>query len=108
STLPRKALSAESITVLNWQGYGTDEAWSLKAFTEKAGITVVHDYYSSESEMLTKMRTNPGADDLVILNAARCAQAVAEDLLQPIDVSKVPNASTVDETLRASPNFSKD
>ncbi|MGO8013690.1 PotD/PotF family extracellular solute-binding protein [Rhizobium leguminosarum] len=108
STLPRKAFSAGSITVLNWQGYGTDEAWSLKAFTEKTGITVVHDYYSSESEMLTKMRTNPGAYDLVILNAARCAQAVAEDLLQPIDFSKVPNASTVDETLRANPNFSKD
>ncbi|MGO7954689.1 spermidine/putrescine ABC transporter substrate-binding protein, partial [Rhizobium ruizarguesonis] len=53
STLPRKAFSAGSITVLNWQGYGTDEAWSLKAFTEKTGITVVHDYYSSESEMLT-------------------------------------------------------
>ncbi|MBA5800402.1 MULTISPECIES: ABC transporter substrate-binding protein [Rhizobium] len=108
STLPRKAFSAGSITVLNWQGYGTDEAWSLKAFTEKTGIKVVHDYYSSESEMLTKMRTNPGAYDLVILNAARCAQAVAEDLLQPIDFSKVPNASTVDETLRANPNFSKD
>jgi spermidine/putrescine transport system substrate-binding protein len=108
STLPRKAFSAGSITVLNWQGYGTDEAWSLKAFTEKTGITVVHDYYSSESEMLTKMRTNPGAYDLVILNAARCAQAVAEDLLQPIDSSKIPNASTVDETLRANPNFSKD
>ncbi|MBY5592078.1 extracellular solute-binding protein [Rhizobium leguminosarum] len=108
SILPQKAFSAGSITVLNWQGYGTDEAWSLKAFTKKTGITVVHDYYSSESEMLTKMRTNPGAYDLVILNAARCAQAVAEDLLQPIDFSKVPNASTVDETLRANPNFSKD
>ena len=31
--------------------------------------------------MLTKLRTNPGAYDLVVLNAARCAQAVAEDLL---------------------------
>ncbi|NKL38998.1 extracellular solute-binding protein [Rhizobium leguminosarum bv. viciae] len=108
STLPRKAFSAGSITVLNWQGYGTDEAWSLKAFAEKTGITVVHDYYSSESEMLTKLRTNPGAYDLVVLNAARCAQAIAEDLLQPIDFSKVPNVSTVDETLRANPNFSKD
>lgn len=35
-------------------------------------------------------------------------RTVAEDLLQPIDFSKVPNASTVDETLRANPNFSKD
>ncbi|MDX3926854.1 MAG: extracellular solute-binding protein [Shinella sp.] len=108
SLLPRNVLAAGQITVLNWQGYGTDEAWSLKAFTERTGITVVHDYYSSESEMLTKLRTNPGAYDLVVLNAARCAQAVAEDLLQPIDFSKVPNAATVDENLRSNANFSKD
>ncbi len=108
SLLPRKVFASGQITVLNWQGYGTDEAWSLKQFTEKTGISVVHDYYSSESEMLTKLRTNPGAYDLVVLNAARCAQAVAEDLLQPIDFAKVPNAATVDETLRSNPNFSKD
>ncbi|WP_042954858.1 ABC transporter substrate-binding protein [Rhizobium leguminosarum] len=108
SGLPGKAFAGGTITVLNWQGYGTDEAWSIKAFTEKTGIAVVHDYYSSESEMLTKLRTNPGAYDLVILNAARCAQAVAEDLLQPIDFTKVPNAATVDDNLRSNPNFNKD
>ena len=29
--------------MLNWQGYGTDEAWSLELFTEKTGIDVVHE-----------------------------------------------------------------
>lgn len=108
SAMPRMAFSAGKITVLNWQGYGTDEAWSIKAFAEKTGIQVVHDYYSSESEMLTKLRTNPGAYDLVVLNAARCAQATAEDLLQPIDFSKVPNAATIDANLRSNANFLKD
>jgi len=108
SGLPSRAFSAGKITVLNWQGYGTDEAWSIKAFAEKTGIEVVHDYYSSESEMLTKLRTNPGAYDMVILNAARCAQATAEDLLQPIDFSKVPNAATIDANLRSNANFLKD
>ncbi len=108
SAMPRMAFSAGKITVLNWQGYGTDEAWSIKAFAEKTGIEVVHDYYSSESEMLTKLRTNPGAYDLVVLNAARCAQATAEDLLQPIDFSKVPNAATIDANLRSNANFQKD
>ncbi|MBO9135387.1 extracellular solute-binding protein [Rhizobium sp. B230/85] len=108
SGLPSRAFSAGKITVLNWQGYGTDEAWSIKAFAEKTGIEVVHDYYSSESEMLTKLRTNPGAYDMVILNAARCAQATAEDLLQPIDFSKVPNAATIDPNLRSNVNFLKD
>jgi spermidine/putrescine transport system substrate-binding protein len=59
--------------------------------------------------MLTKLRTNPGAYDLVVLNAARCAQAVAEDLLQPIDFSQGSERfATVDDNLRSNPNFSKD
>ncbi len=106
--LPKVAFAAGQITVLNWQGYGTDEAWSVKEFEEKTGIKVVHDYYSSESEMLTKLRTNPGTYDLVVLNAARCAQAVSEDLLQPVDFSKVPNSANIDKNLLANPNFSHD
>jgi len=30
--------SADDVRVLSWQGYGTDEAWSLELFTEKTGI----------------------------------------------------------------------
>jgi len=108
SLLPRKAAAAGTITVLNWKGYGTDEVWSTKAFQEATGIEVVHDYYSSEPEMLTKLRTNPGAYDLVVLNAARCAQAMAEDLIVPIDYSKVPNIASVAEDLRSNKNFNKD
>ena len=61
---------AEEIRVLNWQGYGTDEAWSLELFTAKTGIDVVHDYFNSEQEMLTKLRTNPGDYDVVLINSA--------------------------------------
>ena len=58
------------VTVLNWQGYGTDEAWSVDAFHKATGNTVKHDYYNSESEMITKMRTNPGGYDVVLTNCA--------------------------------------
>src|SRR5262249_50697409 len=50
---PFGAAAKETITVLNWQGYGTDEPWALKAFAEKTGITVNHDYFNAEAEMLT-------------------------------------------------------
>ncbi|HRX36896.1 MAG TPA: spermidine/putrescine ABC transporter substrate-binding protein, partial [Aestuariivirga sp.] len=58
--------SAAEIRVLNWQGYGTDEAFAVEAFEKKTGTTVVHDYFTSEQEMLTKLRTNPGAYDVVL------------------------------------------
>ena len=102
------ASAAEMITVLNWQGYGTDEAWALKAFTEKTGITVKHDYFNSEEEMLTKLRTNPGAYDVVLINSARTTQAAGEHLLDPVDLSKLPNAAALTPALRDSPNLRMD
>ena len=31
------SVNAAEIRVLNWKSYGTDEAWAVKAFTEKTG-----------------------------------------------------------------------
>lgn len=83
--------SAAEIRVLNWQGYGTDEAWAVEAFEKNTGNKVVHDYFTSEQEMLTKLRTNPGAYDVVLINSAFTGQAKAEGLIAKIDTSGMPN-----------------
>ncbi|MGV8986178.1 MAG: ABC transporter substrate-binding protein [Cypionkella sp.] len=100
-TLAVSAASADEIRVLNWQGYGTDADWAVKAFTEATGNTVVHEYFTSEQEMLTKLRTNPGAYDVVLVNSAFTAQAQAEGLIGAIDTSKIPNFKDVDPKLAA-------
>ena len=82
---------AAEIRVLNWQGYGTDEAWAVEAFEKKTGNKVVHDYFTSEQEMLTKLRTNPGAYDVVLINSAFTKQAKDEGLIARIDTSDMPN-----------------
>ena len=105
---PGAGRAATKITVLNWHGYGTDEAWALKIFTQKTGIEVVHDYFSSEAEMLTKMRTNPGVYDVVLINSARNQQAAGEGLLAPIDLSKVKNAAGLSPELREHANLKTD
>ena len=90
---------ADEIRVLNWQGYGTDIEWSLAAFTEATGHTVVHEYFTSEQEMLTKLRTNPGAYDVVMINSAYLPQAQGEGLVDPIDTAKVTNLPDLDPAL---------
>ena len=84
---------ADEVHVLNWKGYGTDESWAAEAFEAKTGHTVVHDYFNSEQEMLTKLRTNPGTYDVVMINAAFTGQAIDEGLIQPIDMAKISNAA---------------
>ncbi|MCX7645803.1 MAG: extracellular solute-binding protein [Rhodobacteraceae bacterium] len=104
----RRAAAAGQVTVLNWAGYGTDEAWAIEAFREATGFEVVHDYFSSEAEMLTKLRTNPGAYDLVAMNSARFPEAIADGLLQAVDLSAVPNAAEIDPQLQKLADFGQD
>lgn len=93
------AASADEIRVLNWQGYGTDLDWAVAAYTEATGNTVVHEYFTSEQEMLTKLRTNPGAYDVVMINSAYLPQAEGEGLIDPIDAAKVSNLADLDPAL---------
>lgn len=108
SLLPQRLWAAETITVLNWQGYGTDESWALEEFTRQTGIGVQHDYFNSEAEMITKLRTNPGTYDVVLINSARIRQAANEDLIEPVDLAQVPHAAELAPTLRDHPNLDLD
>jgi spermidine/putrescine transport system substrate-binding protein len=83
----------KEIRVLNWKGYGTDETWATDAFEKKTGYKVVHDYFNSEQEMLTKLRTSPGAYDVVLINSAFTKQAKDEGLIGKIDTADMPNVA---------------
>jgi spermidine/putrescine transport system substrate-binding protein len=100
---PRIARAAGDVKVLNWQGYGTDEKWATDAFQKATGNNVVHDYYTSEPEMITKLRTNPGGYDVVLTNCAWNGVAQQADLIQPIDTSKMSNWADLNPAFRDSP-----
>ena len=99
---------SKEIRVLNWQGYGTDEKWATDQFEQKTGIKVVHDYFNSEQEMLTKLRTSPGTYDVVLFNNTFVMEAVDAGLLQPIDTSKIPHFADLTPSMRDSERFVKD
>ena len=102
------AAAQGTVSVLNWQGYGTDESFAVAAFKEKTGLDVVHDYFNSEQEMLTKLRTNPGAYDVVLINGAFTQQAAEEGLIQPIDTSKISHFGDLIPNLRDAPQLNPD
>lgn len=96
------AHAAGEIKVLNWQGYGTDEAWALEMFEKNTGIKVTHDYFNSEQEMLTKLRTSPGAYDVVLANSAFTCDAAKEKLIEPIDGAKITHFKDLSPNMRDS------
>jgi spermidine/putrescine transport system substrate-binding protein len=99
------ASAAGEIRVLNWQGYGTDEAFATEAFEKKTGVKVVHEYFTSEQEMLTKLRTNPGAYDVVLINSVFTGQAKAEGLIAKIDTADMPNFTDLAPNLGQNPDL---
>ena len=103
--LSASVAAAAEIRVLNWQGYGTDEAFAVEAFQKATGNKVVHDYFTSEQEMLTKLRTNPGAYDVVLVNSAFVKQAREEGLISKIDTSDMPNVKDLSPSLGEDPNL---
>ena len=98
-------MHAAEVRVLNWQGYGTDEKWAVEVFTNKTGIEVVHDYFNSEQEMLTKLRTTPGYYDVVLINSAFTGQAQSEGLISPVDSNKIGNFDDLSPGMGMNPNL---
>lgn len=103
-----QAAADGEVRVLNWQGYGTDEAWAVADFEAATGYTVVHDYFNSEQEMLTKLRTSPGAYDVVLINSAFTGQAAEEGLIVAIDPSTITNFDDLAPGLRDAADLSYD
>lgn len=104
----RKASANTEVKVLNWQGYGTDEPWALEAFKAATGLDVVHDYYNSESEMITKLQTNPGTYDVIVTNSAWNGRASELGVIQPIDSAQIKNFGDLNPSFRDSPVLSAD
>lgn len=97
-----RASAGTEVKVLNWQGYGTDEAWALEAFKKATGLDVVHEYYNSEAEMITKLQTNPGAYDVIVTNCAWNGRASELGVIQPIDTAQIGHFADLNPAFRDS------
>jgi spermidine/putrescine transport system substrate-binding protein len=98
----------KEIHVLNWEGWGTNQPFAVEAFEKQTGVKVVHDYLTSFPEMFTKLRTNPGFYDIVVMNSAYTLQALDEGLIQAIDVGKLENYADLIPELRDSPYLQRE
>jgi len=85
--------SATTLNILTWQGY-QDPKW-LAEFKAKTGITVNQESVGAPAEMFAKVRANPGQYDVVFCTAGWFANYVNDDLLMPIDESRIPNIKLI-------------
>lgn len=98
----RPSTAAGQVRMLTWKGMGSDFPDAVEQFRSQTGIEVLHDYFTSELEMLTKLRTNPGAYDVALVNFVFADQAAKQKLIQPVDVSKLTQFQFLQPGLRDS------
>ena len=86
----------DELVIYNWAFYLNPK--SVKAFEEEFGVTVrATDFYESNEEMIAKLRGGAGGYDLVAPTGGYIEAMAAEGLLMPLDLSRIPNLSNIDE-----------
>jgi spermidine/putrescine transport system substrate-binding protein len=85
--------ASDTLNVLSWKGYH-DQPW-LAEFKRQTGITVNVAYVGSPAEMFAKVRANPGQYDIILNTAGWFENYVNDDLILPVDESRVPNIKLI-------------
>ena len=84
--------AGQTLTILTWETYHEQE-W-LDEVEEKLDIHVNAVNTGSITEALAKVKANPSQFDIVLTTAGTLDKYVESDLLEPIDVKRVPNLKT--------------
>ena len=81
------------VNVFNWEDYINEDV--IKMFEEETGIKVNYMRFTLNEDMMVQVRTSPGSFDVVFPSDYAIERMIAEDLVQPIDFDKVPNAAQI-------------
>ena len=73
----------------NWTYYTPDSV--IKAFEKKYGVKVVYDDFASNEDMFAKLMAGSKGYDLVVPSADYVSIMIKLNMLEPIDISKIPN-----------------
>lgn len=83
-----------SISVYNWGEYIDPEL--ISQFEEETGIQVVYETFDSNESMMTKIEQGGTSYDVAMPSEYAIEKMNENDLLMPIDHSKLPNLENID------------
>ncbi len=90
------------LNVLNWGEYIDPDL--IELFELETGVKVNYVEMTSNEEMLIKLRSSDCNYDLCFPSDYIIEQMIREDMLLPLDYSKIPNAKNIDPKMKAFTN----
>lgn len=85
------AFAAEEVNVFNWEDYICEDAINL--FEEETGIKVNYMRFTTNEDMLVQVENDPKSYDVIFPSDYIIERLIAEDLLEKLDYSQLPNAT---------------
>jgi spermidine/putrescine transport system substrate-binding protein len=85
---------AGTIIVYNWGDYMDPDV--IRQFEEETGIKVIYETFDSNEAMLAKVQQGGTAYDVLVPSDYAIEMMIEEDLLVPLDHSKLPNLANID------------
>ena len=91
------ASADKELNLFNWTEYMPESV--LQAFTEETGIKVNYTTFSSNEEMLAKIKSGEkGMYDVTVASDYMVSTMIADGMLAPFDKGKIPNIANIDPT----------
>lgn len=94
-----EGFEGQTLRIFNWSTYIAED--TVPHFEELCGVTVEYFEYGSNEEMINVVRANSAQYDLVFPSDNAVGRLVAEELLQPLDHSLIPNLANISDPFQA-------
>ncbi|MCM3090014.1 MULTISPECIES: ABC transporter substrate-binding protein [unclassified Cytobacillus] len=86
--------SGNTLTIFNWGDY--IDADLVDKFEQETGIKVIYETFDSNEAMMTKIEQGGTAYDIAVPSEYAIEKMKEEDLLLPVDHTKIPNLKYID------------
>jgi spermidine/putrescine transport system substrate-binding protein len=91
----------KALNLYNWSDYVAKS--TIPNFEKQTGITVTQDYFSSNEELLAKLQAGGTGYDVIVPSDYMISIMIKSHVLEPLDMSKIPNFKNVGENYRGLP-----
>lgn len=86
------------LNVYNWGDYIDDSIFNT--FEEETGIKINYETFATNEEMYTKLKKGGTQYDIAIPSDYMIEKMIKEDMLEKVDLSKIPNYANIDDQFK--------
>jgi spermidine/putrescine transport system substrate-binding protein len=91
----------KELNLYNWGDYVAKS--TIPDFEKQTGIQVTQDFYGSNEELLAKLQAGGTGYDVIVPSDYMISIMIKSEILEPLDMSKIPNFKNVGENYKGLP-----